>query len=183
MTNAAPAERDVAGVIAPPPLIFGGFLVLGLALGFVWPAPLFDADVAPTSRYAIGAALAVAGIGIAVIGFLQFRRAGTDVRPDRPSTALVTDGVFGLSRNPLYVSQTLVYLGIALAANNAWAFGLIVPTLLVIRFGVIARRGVSRAQIRRGVPPLQRAGPALAVSAAFGREGASLGRASAARYE
>lgn len=138
---APPSEpgRDVAGVIAPPPLIFGGFLVLGLVLNAVWPLPITGAHVASAVRYAAGAVLGVAGIVLGIAGFLEFRRAGTDVRPERPTTALVTTGPFRLSRNPLYISQVLFYLAIAVAADSGWALALIVPTIAVIRFGVIAR--------------------------------------------
>lgn len=142
MAEIGDTRKDVAGVIAPPPLIFGGFLVVGLALGWLWPVPLAVGDVGSATRDALAAALAAAGIAIGGGAFLQFRRAGTDARPDRPTTALVTTGAFGFSRNPLYISQTLVYLGIALAADSAWALAMIVPTLAVIRFGVIAREEV-----------------------------------------
>jgi protein-S-isoprenylcysteine O-methyltransferase Ste14 len=80
-----------------------------------------------------------AGIATGIVGFLQFRRAGTDVRPDQPTTALVTDGIYRYSRNPLYIAQALIYAGIALAADSLWALALLVPTLIVIRYGVIAR--------------------------------------------
>lgn len=131
-------RRDVAGVIAPPPLIFIGFLVVGLGLSVVRPLPIVGGALPIGVRVALGAAFMLAGIALAVAGFLVFRRAGTDVRPDRPSTALVTTGPFGWSRNPLYLSQSLVYIGIALAADSAWALALLVPTLIVIRYGVIA---------------------------------------------
>ena len=133
-------RRDVAGVIAPPPLIFGGFLVAGLLLNAAWPLPVVD--VARPVRYAAGAALALLGIAIGLAGFVEFRRAGTDVRPERPTTALVTTGPFRVSRNPLYISQTLVYLGVAVAAESFWALALLVPTLAVIRVGVIAREEI-----------------------------------------
>ena len=131
-------RRDIAGVIAPPPLVFGGFLVAGLVLNAVWALPVAG-GLARSVRDAIGAALALLGIAIGLAGFFAFRRAGTDVRPERPTTALVMTGPYRVSRNPLYISQTLVYLGVAVAADSGWALALLVPTLAVVRFGVIAR--------------------------------------------
>jgi len=139
MTDPSVGQRDTAGVIAPPPLIYAGFLLAGVALNYGWPMAIVGADFSREIRFAVAAALGALGIVVGVAGFLQFRRAGTDVRPDRPTTALVTDGLYRYSRNPLYVSQTLVYLAIALAADDWWAFVLILPTLLLIQTGVIAR--------------------------------------------
>jgi protein-S-isoprenylcysteine O-methyltransferase Ste14 len=131
-------RRDVAGVIAPPPLIYLGFLLAGLVLNWIWPSWPSDA-AAPAFRYGLGGVLVAAGLAIAAAGIRQFRRAGTEVRPHRPSTALVTGGVFRFSRNPLYLSLTSVYLGVALAAGSVWALGLLAPALGLMRYGVIAR--------------------------------------------
>ena len=57
----------------------------------------------------------------------------------KPTTALVTAGPFGSSRNPIYVALTLLYLGVAFLVNALWILLLVVPVLLVIRYGVIAR--------------------------------------------
>lgn len=133
---------DVAGVIAPPPLIYLGFLVAGFGFGYRWPLAII-ADGIPTAvRAGLGAVLAILGIVIAVAGFRQFRKAGTNVRPDQPTTALVTSGVYRYSRNPLYLALTLVYAGIAVAADNLWALAFLLPALVVMRYGVIAREEV-----------------------------------------
>ncbi len=130
---------DVAGVVAPPPLIYLGFLAAGLGLSYLWPLAIAGDSIPAAARTGVGAALAALGIAIGIAGFSQFRRAGTDVRPDRATTALVTTGIYRYSRNPLYISQTLVYAGIALAADSLWAMAFLVPTLVVVRYGVIAR--------------------------------------------
>ena len=66
-------------------------------------------------------------------------RAGTNIRPDLPTTALVTEGPFRFTRNPLYLGLTLMYAGIALLIPGTWPLLLLVPVLLVMRWGVIAR--------------------------------------------
>ena len=132
-------DRDIAGVVAPPPLIFLGFLVLGFVLGHVWPLAIVDGSMPPALRIALGAAVAVLSLAMGMIGFRQLRRAGTNVRPDRPTTALVRDGIYRYSRNPLYTGMALLYAGIAFAADSLWALALLVPVLLIVRYGVIAR--------------------------------------------
>ncbi len=44
-----------------------------------------------------------------------------------------------LSRNPLYVALTLIYVGLALVANALWVLVLVVPVLLVMHYGVVRR--------------------------------------------
>lgn len=130
---------DVAGVIAPPPLIFLGFLVLGLVFGHFWPLAVVGSGVPAAVRVGVGVAVAVVSLGMGVAGFRQLRNAGTNVRPDRPTTALVIKGVYRYSRNPLYTSMAFLYAGIAVAADSLWALAFLVPALIVVRYGVIAR--------------------------------------------
>jgi protein-S-isoprenylcysteine O-methyltransferase Ste14 len=142
MAKPPDGETDSAGVMAPPPLIYLGFLVVGLAIGRFWPLTILGHAIARDQRLGIAVALIAAGIGIAIAGFRQFRKAGTDVRPDRPTVALVTGGIYRWSRNPLYIAQVLVYAGIAFGFDSLWALVLLVPMLIVIRYGVIGREEV-----------------------------------------
>jgi len=57
----------------------------------------------------------------------------------KPTTALVTEGPFRYSRNPIYVALTLLYVGVALLINALWILLLVVPALMALRYGVIAR--------------------------------------------
>lgn len=74
----------------------------------------------------------LAGIGIAVAAIGRFQQAHTTVNPREPHTAssLVTDGVFRLSRNPMYLGLLLVLIGWALylGSTSPW----IVPPLFVM---------------------------------------------------
>ena len=51
----------------------------------------------------------------------------------------MTGGPFRYSRNPLYLGLTLLYAGVALLIPSTWPLILLVPVLLVMRWGVIAR--------------------------------------------
>ncbi len=128
---------DVAGVIALPPLIFLGFLAAAAVLDAVAPFPVLAAHAFPL--YLAGAALAAAGFVMIVMGTRRFQAAGTNVPPNLPTTALVVDGIYRRTRNPLYLGATLVYLGLGVGAGSLWAIGLVVPLLWVINTGVIAR--------------------------------------------
>jgi protein-S-isoprenylcysteine O-methyltransferase Ste14 len=128
---------DVAGVIALPPFIFLGFLAVAAVLEAVVPLPLLAAHAFP--RYLAGAALAAGGIVMIAMGTRRFLAAGTNIPPTLPTTALVVDGIYRRTRNPLYLGTTLVYLGLGVAAGSLWAIGLIVPLMWVINVGVVAR--------------------------------------------
>ena len=79
-----------------------------------------------------GGLLAAIGIAIMAAALVGFRRAGTSVRPVDPTTALVTDGIFRFSRNPIYVGMSLIYAGLGLVVNGAWVLALLVPLLVIV---------------------------------------------------
>jgi protein-S-isoprenylcysteine O-methyltransferase Ste14 len=128
---------DVAGVIALPPLIFLRFLLAATVLEAFVPLPFLAAHA--LARYLAGAALAAGGFVMIGMGTRRFVAAGTNIPPYLPTTALVVDGIYGRTRNPLYLGTTLVYLGLSVAAGSLWAIMLVVPLLWVINVGVVAR--------------------------------------------
>jgi protein-S-isoprenylcysteine O-methyltransferase Ste14 len=65
------------------------------------------------------------------MAILAFRRAGTSPNPWRPTTAMVTGGPYRLSRNPMYLGFTLLYLGAACWANSLWLL-LFLPVILAL---------------------------------------------------
>ena len=127
-------RRGTAGVIAPPPVIYVGFL----GLGFVLESLLPGAELPGWAQW-IGAVVIVAGVALMILFEVAFKRAGTEANPYRPSTALATDGPYRFSRNPGYLGMAITYIGITLAAEAPWALVTLVPATLVIQYGVIAR--------------------------------------------
>lgn len=130
-----PPTSDTAGVIAPPPLLAAGALLLGYLLDLARPVPMLPEP----AQYVIGAVLIVPAVALGASGVLCFRRAGTHVEPYKPTTALVSDGPYRWSRNPLYVALLLAYAGTAIAVDSAWMLALILPLFLTLRYGVVAR--------------------------------------------
>lgn len=129
--------NDNPGVIAPPPLIFLAFLGAGLGLDFlVFRVPT---GLPAAVRYVLAAVLAVAALLLGFGALFRFRRAGTHPEPWRPTTAIVTQGAYRFTRNPMYLGMALLYAAVAVAADSVVALILIVPLLVVIRYGVIAR--------------------------------------------
>lgn len=131
----AKSDKDIAGVIATPPLIYlAAFIV---ALGLEWAARA-DTNLGRLGLY-VGLALIVVSVVIAALARRQFSQGGTSLRVEVPSTAILTTGPFRFTRNPFYLSMSMFQVGIGLALGFAWIVVMVVPVLLVIRFGVIAR--------------------------------------------
>jgi protein-S-isoprenylcysteine O-methyltransferase Ste14 len=136
-TSDAKDSRGNAGVIAPPPLIFLAFLALAAVLEAL--APSTTATLFPHARYVAGAVLFIIGLLIGIAGVRGFLAAATNISTDLPATALVVDGIYKRSRNPLYLAMTLAYIGLAIAAGSAWAIALLFPLLVLMHVGVISR--------------------------------------------
>ncbi len=128
-------SRTGPGIRVPPPVIYLAALLVGLAMNQVHPL-----SVLPEAyRY-------VAGLGVMLGSFLiisfvvtRFRRAGTPFNVREPASTLVTDGPYRFSRNPGYVSLSLVYVGVGLLLNNLWVLVLLAPVLVAMHYGVVLR--------------------------------------------
>ncbi len=131
------AANDNPGVIAPPPLIFIGFLALGWGVGQWIGEP--GLGLPDTVRRGIAVAGLIVGLGVEVWAAGLFRRARTAVEPWKPSTALVTTGLYALTRNPIYLGFALTYLALAVGLDSPLAVILMIPCLLVVDRFVIRR--------------------------------------------
>jgi protein-S-isoprenylcysteine O-methyltransferase Ste14 len=128
-------DRDKAGVVAPPPLIYLGPLILGLGLNRRLRIPLLPYKA---SRV-LGWPLLVGGASLMGWFFFTMRRFDTPIDPREPVANLATDGPFRYTRNPAYLSMAMIYAGISSLANALWALLLLPAALLVVHRGVIER--------------------------------------------
>jgi protein-S-isoprenylcysteine O-methyltransferase Ste14 len=103
------------GVCVPPPVFYSVALAIGIALEYLlWPIPVLGA----TSKYVVAAALIIASILIMPSVLRHFRRAATPFDVRKAASSLITDGPYRFSRNPVYVSLTMLYLGIGILLDN-----------------------------------------------------------------
>jgi protein-S-isoprenylcysteine O-methyltransferase Ste14 len=131
-------DTGTAGVIARPPLLFLGALLIGFVLDRLlrWPLPVLGIDQA---YWIIGGSLILIGLALAAAGIRNFSRSGTPFVSIKPTRALVTTGIHGWTRNPIYLGMFLIYGGIGVAAQSPWILILALPLAITIRLGVVAR--------------------------------------------
>lgn len=85
----------------------------------------------------LGWALIAVGVVLGPVsaGRFVFRR--TTLKPHGSASALVTDGAYAWTRNPIYVGLAAIYLGVALVLGAVWPLPLIAAPLLLLNSVVI----------------------------------------------
>jgi len=127
-------EDGRPGVWILPPLPFAVAI-----LGGWW----IDRNVLPLTLDAgqIGIVLALALIAAGLALFLwtaiTLHRHRTTINPYKGATALCTDGPFRISRNPIYLGDWLLLLGLSLLLRTCWPLTLAPAVWAILRFGVI----------------------------------------------
>ena len=128
-------KPDSPRIFIPPPLILLGMLLAGLAL---------DGRLGSLSRLSpiptvMGIVITLMGLGVIAAALRLFGSAGTRAEPWKRASALVTDGIYQHTRNPMYLGMVLIYGGVALAQESLTSLILLVPLCLLIDRLIIAR--------------------------------------------
>ena len=129
------SPKDNAGVIAPAPVIYGAALALGLAAEFTLPTVLLPRTV----TLWLGVLIIALSIPIVISAFKALARARTAFDARKPTSALVRDGAFRYTRNPTYLSLTLLHVGLALVLASPWVLLMVVPAVALTQWGVVLR--------------------------------------------
>jgi len=129
------SKSDSSGAIAPPPIIALALVALGVALGALWPVEIIPVPW----NYVAGGPVIASSLLLVATAFRLFRRARSPVPTYRTPTTLVTNGVYAISRNPIYLSMLLLMIGLAVTLDNVWLLALAAVFQQIIRWGVIAR--------------------------------------------
>jgi len=130
-------DEDSARVRFPPPFVFLGTLLLGLAAERLT-GPL-TLGLGRMPAILLGATLFAAGFALDLLAMGRFRRADTRPEPWLASARVVTAGIYARTRNPMYLGMALIYAGLAIAFDGPIALLLLPAVLAVIQTQVIAR--------------------------------------------
>lgn len=101
------------------PLIYGIALIAGWPLQLAIPLPWFD-GMASDMLFGFGAIGIICALLIDFSAMRTLHRKRTTIMPHRRADHLVTTGVYGWSRNPIYLANTMLVLGVGLLSGVAW---------------------------------------------------------------
>jgi protein-S-isoprenylcysteine O-methyltransferase Ste14 len=101
-----------------PPILFAAAVAAAIILDRIYPLswPGLDDRPARIAGYALG----LAGAALSVWGILTLIRARTTVLPNKAVDHLVTEGAFRFRRNPIYMGEVFIFLGLAQVTYNIW---------------------------------------------------------------
>lgn len=128
---------DGANVRFPPPLIYLAGLVVGIAAERLLNLPTLAFPF--VIRSVAGGVLDVIGFLVMFAGAGLFLRQRTAILPFKPASSLVTSGILGWTRNPMYLGMAIFYVGLAVILNSLAALILLPLVLGTVQKQVIAR--------------------------------------------
>ncbi len=129
------STQDHPGVRIPPPLIFAGCLLLGIWLNSAW----IEGELGSPGWTIVGGLVAAFGTAIVLLSIPSFFKYNTSIEPWMPASAIISDGIYGWSRNPIYLGMAIGTAGMALAAVSWTGIAGVVIAVVIIRYYVIAR--------------------------------------------
>jgi protein-S-isoprenylcysteine O-methyltransferase Ste14 len=133
----ASSSKDNAAVVAPAPILYGAAFALGLAAELT--LPTVSLPLPRTVALWLGVGVVVLAIPIVISAFKALARARTAFDARKPTSTIVSDGAFQYTRNPTYLSLTLLYVGLALALRSPWVLLMVVPAVALTQWGVVLR--------------------------------------------
>jgi protein-S-isoprenylcysteine O-methyltransferase Ste14 len=122
------SEEARASAIPWPPVLIAAALVAPLVASHVYPLTWPGLNDLPARI--IGYGSGGAGLFLMAWGFVSLRLARTTIWPHRRTDRLVTEGAFRFRRNPIYMGEVLVCLGLAEVTHNIW-FAVMSPLLAI----------------------------------------------------
>ena len=123
-----------AGNVRPPIVVLVS-LLSGAALTVAWPLPFVPRGL----RLPLGGVLVALAAALFSSSIGHFRRAGTAVPGNQPTTAIVRTGPYRFSRNPIYLAFFAAHLGLAVWVNSVWLVATSIATVAIIAVVVVPR--------------------------------------------
>lgn len=124
--------------VLPPTCLWAAMIAM-TALHFVFPI----ARLSPFPWQLAGILPLLLGAALNISADKALRDARTTVKPFQESAALVTTGVYRLSRHPMYLGFVLILLGLAILLGSLTPFIVVPPfALLMDRAFIVVEEGM-----------------------------------------
>jgi protein-S-isoprenylcysteine O-methyltransferase Ste14 len=125
--------------IVNPPKLYVAVLVCSILLHLYIPFGIASPSM---NIQIVGVLIICASALLARCSFLVMRNEGISASLSTETTTLAKNGPFALTRNPIYVAMTGLYIGFGFVVNSIWSLLLLFPILAVMHWGVILREEV-----------------------------------------
>jgi len=102
-----------------PPILYICAVAAAVILNWLWPLPWVPGALAEF-LFAVGCLVVVLALAMDFAAMRAMTQANTTIMPHRGSEHLVTGGPFGFTRNPIYLGNTMLMIGIGLISGIAW---------------------------------------------------------------
>ncbi len=131
------SEDDKKGpsVKFPPPLIFLFLMIAAYGVHIIHPV---DMASLPTLKYT-GLLIVVLGFTVIILISRSFKRANTSIEPWKPTTAIISNGVYTYSRNPIYLALCLITIGMGFFLNSLWVLLSVIPAAVLVYYIAIKK--------------------------------------------
>jgi protein-S-isoprenylcysteine O-methyltransferase Ste14 len=116
-------------ILAPSPLLTLAAFLVGMGIELVWPSALLPG----TWNWSLGTVLVAGGAGLFGGAIWTMRTHGKHPAHSDEPPAVITDGPFRISRNPIYVGHSLVHVGASFLVDSVWPLATLVPLLVYLR--------------------------------------------------
>jgi protein-S-isoprenylcysteine O-methyltransferase Ste14 len=116
-------NKDHAGIRIPPPILTIIHITMAILLGALVPLPI---PLPPLVQW-VGLIFAALGFIIGVLAFIEFKRVRTTVGPKGLTKSIVTTGIYGYTRNPIYLGFVFMLIGLPLNMGTYWGIILVWP--------------------------------------------------------
>jgi protein-S-isoprenylcysteine O-methyltransferase Ste14 len=117
-------------------VVFGIPFLISIALHFVVPFSV-PPGILKQILISVGIMLIITGIIFIFLARREFARFDQPTDPGQPTGKIVKTGVFGISRNPLYLASVILFLGLSLALNLLWALGTLLVSIVLCLYVLI----------------------------------------------